>query len=69
MSSETITRPNPPRKPSTSFFLYLQENRELLQKMYPESTPQELTREIADLYNKLTPAQRQTYDDLAAQLK
>jgi hypothetical protein len=69
MSSDIISQPSPPRKPSTPFFLYLQENKEQLQKMYPESTPSEITAQIAEEYNKLTPEQRQLYEDRAASLK
>jgi len=31
--------------------------------MYPESTPQEQTREIADQFNKLSQEQRQIYEE------
>jgi hypothetical protein len=63
------TRPHPPRKPSSSFFLFLQENKEKLHQMYPEMSPSEITRQVSEQFQQITPEQRQIFDERAAQLK
>ena len=71
---EILTQPDTlaPRKikrPSSSWIIFLAQNRPLLKAEHPEYGFKELAHTLSEQFKALTPDQKKVYDDLAAEDK
>lgn len=58
-----------PKKPLSAFFIYMNENRELVKQKFPNIPPKELTVKFSELYKTLDEKERKKYDDKAKKAK
>lgn len=56
--------PDAPKKPTTAYFHFVAERRADVQRDHPELSLMDQSRVLADLWRKLSPSERQKYDEL-----
>jgi len=61
--------PNAPKRPLTSYFIFMQEKRASLVAAHPDAKAPEIGRLAGEAWKKLTDAQRKPYDEKAAAAK
>ena len=61
--------PLKPKKPMTSFLLYCQEKRELVKRLYPNITFQELTKKLGDMWKNAEVEEKKLYEEKAKAAK
>ena len=61
--------PNAPKRPMSSYFLFMNERRPILQKEKPELKFGELTKSLTDDWKSLSDKEKKKYEDMAAKAK
>lgn len=61
--------PDAPKKPQTSYFLYMNANRDSVKKANPDLAFGPLTKKLTEMWKALTEEERKKYEELAAKDK
>jgi high mobility group protein B3 len=57
--------PNAPKKSKTSYIFFCMENRNKLKQSNPKLSATELTSKLADMWKKISPSEKQKYEDMS----
>jgi hypothetical protein len=64
-----MSKPAPPKKPLTAYFLYKEDVYDAVKKAHPDVKPSKIMKIIGTQYSKLSEAEQKTYNDRAEKLK
>ena len=63
-SSSKKNHPDPPKKPQTSFFRWVSDNRDQFKKKNPEVKGKDFTKLLGKEWNSLTDKEKKKYEDM-----
>ena len=63
--TKSDSKPAPPKRPQTAFFIYLNENRSEVKKKHPDAKITEITGFASNLYKALSESEKKAYQDKA----